>query len=78
MDFCVIFVSQYLLLSMLWAAQVKLKHKETGVFLSSSGDKRYGRPIGGQLEICGKKKAGKGEEWVATEGLYFPERADSE
>jgi hypothetical protein len=59
-------------------SQVKLRHKETGIFLSSSAEKKYGRPISGQLEICGKKKAGKSEEWMATEGLYFPERTDSE
>ncbi|EIE25740.1 hypothetical protein COCSUDRAFT_27403 [Coccomyxa subellipsoidea C-169] len=58
--------------------KVKLKHKETGGFLSSSADKRYGRPIGGQLEICGKKKAGRTEEWMATEGIFFPERSDVE
>jgi len=56
--------------------QVKLKHVETGGFLSCSGDKRYGRPIGGQLEVSGKKKAGKNEEWTATEGIFFPERTD--
>ena len=55
--------------------QVKLKHVETGAYLSSSPDKRYGRPISGQLEICGKSKAGKNELWIATEGVFFPEAA---
>lgn len=56
--------------------QVKLRHVETGAYLSSSPDKRYGRPISGQLEICGKNKAGKNELWIATEGVYFPETAE--
>ena len=58
--------------------QVKLKHPETKAYLSSSLNNRFGRPIAGQLEVCGKKKSGKNEEWVATEGLYFPERSDAE
>jgi hypothetical protein len=58
--------------------QVKLRHEETKAYLSSSANHRYGRPIAGQLEICAKKKAGKGEEWMATEGLYFPQRTDAE
>ena len=57
--------------------QVKFKHLETGAYLSSSGDKRYGRPISGQLEVCGKNKAGKVNEfWIATEGVYFPTTSD--
>ena len=57
--------------------QVKFKHLETGAYLSSSGDKRYGRPISGQLEVCGKNKAGKVNEfWTATEGVYFPTISD--
>ena len=57
--------------------QVKLRHVETGAYLSSSPDKRYGRPISGQLEICGKNKAGKNELWIATEGVYFPTVSES-
>ena len=60
------------------APQVKLKHPETKAYLSSSTNNRFGRPIAGQLEVCGRKKAGKNEEWMATEGLYFPERTDAE
>lgn len=56
--------------------QVKLKHVETGAFLSASAEKRYGRPISGQLEVCGKTKAGKNEMWIATEGVYFPEMSE--
>ena len=50
--------------------QVKLKHVETGVYLSSS-ERKYGRPISGQQEVCGRKKA---DWWAATEGVYFTER----
>lgn len=50
--------------------QVKLKHVETGVFLASS-ERKYGRPISGQQEVCGRKKA---DWWAATEGVYFTER----
>ncbi len=51
--------------------QVKLKHVETGVYLASS-ERKYGRPISGQQEVCGRKKA---DWWAATEGVYFPERS---
>lgn len=51
-------------------AQVKLKHVETGVYLASS-ERKYGRPISGQQEVCGRKKA---DWWAATEGVYFTER----
>jgi len=43
---------------------------ETGVYLASS-ERKYGRPISGQQEVCGRKKA---DWWAATEGVYFTER----
>lgn len=50
--------------------KVSLKHVATGVFLASH-DKKYGRPIAGQQEVCGKMKV---DTWTATEGVYFPQR----
>ena len=31
------------------------RHEDTGVLLAS-GSRKYGRPISGQQEVCGKKK----------------------
>eukprot|EP00884_Botryococcus_braunii_P019367 jgi/Botrbrau1/6113/Bobra.331_2s0008.1 len=54
-------------------AWVKLRHKETGVYLATH-NKVYQRPIAGQTEICGKKTSA--DLWAATEGVYFPPRTD--
>ena len=50
--------------------QVSFKHVATGIFLASH-DRKYGRPIAGQQEVCGKMKL---DTWTATEGVYFPQR----
>jgi len=49
---------------------VKLKHADTGTYLSSHS-KKFNRPITGQQEICTKAKS-KDANWLATEGVYFP------
>lgn len=49
---------------------VKLKHADTGTYLSSHS-KKFNRPITGQQEICAKAKS-KDANWLATEGVYFP------
>ena len=53
--------------------QVRLRHVQTSVYLASS-TQRYQRPIAGQQEIFGRSKA---DWWSATEGVYFPARAES-
>mmetsp|Transcript_1583 Transcript_1583/g.3611 ORF Transcript_1583/g.3611 Transcript_1583/m.3611 type:complete len:179 (-) Transcript_1583:127-663(-) len=55
--------------------QVRLQHVPTSVYLSSH-DKKFGRPINGQTEICGMRKGGKESLWSATEGVYFPQHQD--
>jgi hypothetical protein len=49
-----------------------LKHKDTGMFLSSSKDLQYGQPIHGQQEVSGVASSGKNAEWFAAEGVYLP------
>ena len=56
-------------------SRVKFKHLDTKTWLSSSG-RQFGRPINGQKEICGQDKGPAGN-WVATEGVYLPQRASS-
>eukprot|EP00891_Asterochloris_glomerata_P002996 jgi/Astpho2/2996/e_gw1.00051.185.1_t len=56
-------------------SRVKFKHLDTKSWLSSSG-RQFGRPINGQKEICGQDKGPAGN-WMATEGVYLPQRAPS-
>mmetsp|Transcript_12188 Transcript_12188/g.36579 ORF Transcript_12188/g.36579 Transcript_12188/m.36579 type:complete len:210 (+) Transcript_12188:186-815(+) len=57
-------------------ASIEIRHDDTSVLLSSSA-RKYGRPIAGHQEICGKGSADKGTWWRATEGVYFPPREDA-
>lgn len=50
---------------------VQFKHEETGTWLASSGS-MFGRPIGGQQEVCAKPRADRQTTWRTTEGIYFP------
>ena len=56
-------------------SRVKFKYLDTKSWLSSSG-RQFGRPINGQKEICGQDKGPAGN-WMATEGVYLPQRAPS-
>ena len=56
---------------------VRFLHKATGVGLSSH-NKKFGRPISGQTEICGMRRPEKNGLWKATEGVYFPEHQDGD
>ena len=49
---------------------VRLKHKDTGAYLSSSTQK-YQRPIAGNTEVYASKKTGKEATFKAGEGVYF-------
>lgn len=55
--------------------QVRLLNVVTKGLLSSTNAK-YGRPISGQIEVCGMKKSGAHALWIATEGVYFPTQQD--
>jgi len=49
---------------------VKLKHKDTGAYLSNHMQK-YQRPIAGNTEVYASKKTGKEAVFKAGEGVYF-------
>lgn len=50
--------------------KVRLQHVDTWGYLHSH-DKKYGRPIAGQHEVCGVQKSSPNSLWIATEGVYF-------
>lgn len=56
--------------------QVRVKHKDTNMYLSSNKDLRFGQPIQGQQEVYGVPTKGKDAEWYAAEGVYLP-RSDA-
>ena len=58
-------------------APVRFIHKVTGAGLASH-NKKFGRPIAGQTEICCMRKPDKNGLWKATEGVYLPEHQDGE
>lgn len=41
--------------SLMSSSATRIRHEDTGVLLAS-GSRKYGRPISGQQEVCGKKK----------------------
>ncbi len=49
---------------------VRLKHKDTGMFLATTGN-RFGRPINGQNEICAVGSTTVETAWRAAEGVYI-------
>jgi len=52
--------------------KIRFQHADTGHFLHISSEK-FGRPIAGQHEICGKKYEENNNLWVAQEGVYVKE-----
>lgn len=52
--------------------QIRLRHRDTSVLLSSSKDTQFGQPIHGQQEVCGVGSKTKDTEWFAAEGIYLP------
>uniref|UniRef100_A0A4D5RKA0 Putative secreted stromal cell-derived factor 2 n=1 Tax=Ixodes scapularis TaxID=6945 RepID=A0A4D5RKA0_IXOSC len=53
-------------------ATVRLKHVDTDMWLCASGQ-TYGRPIGGQMEICGLGHPASSCYWKTAEGVYLRE-----
>ena len=50
---------------------MKFQHVDTGNYLHSTGQHQFGRPIGGQREVCAFSRAKDSKnEWAAMEGLY--------
>jgi hypothetical protein len=54
----------------------RLKHKDTGVYLTAH-NKKYQRPISGHIEVFGTKHKSTASNWAAAEGVYFPARAEA-
>ncbi|PVU87333.1 hypothetical protein BB561_006382 [Smittium simulii] len=51
---------------------IRLKHKETGLYLQVMPNKVFTRPIDGQIEIsCAKAPTAQNGVWTANEGYYF-------
>lgn len=57
---------------LLLSVQIRLKHKDTGMLMSSNANHRFGQPIHGHQEVCGINSRGKDTEWFAAEGVYLP------
>uniref|UniRef100_G3MNH9 MIR domain-containing protein n=1 Tax=Amblyomma maculatum TaxID=34609 RepID=G3MNH9_AMBMU len=56
-------------------ASVRFKHIDTDAWLCSSGQ-TYGRPIGGQVEICGLTYPDSSCHWKTAEGIYIKPTSD--
>lgn len=56
-------------------ASVRFKHVDTDMWLCSSGQ-TYGRPIGGQMEVCGLNYPDSSCHWKTVEGVYIKPTAD--
>jgi len=52
--------------------KIRFQHVDTGYFLHISPEK-FGRPIAGQHEICGKYTEESNNLWIAQEGVYVKE-----
>ena len=51
-------------------AKVQFRHVDTKKFLAMSG-RSFGRPIAGQMEVCGQNSGNTGTEWMAVEGVFL-------
>ncbi|VDN21701.1 unnamed protein product [Gongylonema pulchrum] len=49
---------------------VKLKHEDTGKYLSTSGE-QYGRPISGQFEVVALSTTRNAALWKTAEGIFM-------
>mmetsp|Transcript_29537 Transcript_29537/g.94745 ORF Transcript_29537/g.94745 Transcript_29537/m.94745 type:complete len:97 (-) Transcript_29537:72-362(-) len=54
--------------------KVRFQHVDTSAYLNTH-DKKFGRPIAGQQEVCAVRKKSSDSAWLATEGVFFPEIA---
>lgn len=51
-------------------AKIQFRHLDTRKFLAISG-RSFGRPISGQMEVCGTPTGNTGSEWQAAEGIFI-------
>jgi hypothetical protein len=50
---------------------VQFRHEDTRQFLAISG-RTFGRPISGQMEVCGVNSgSASGTEWQTAEGIFL-------
>ena len=52
--------------------KIRFQHSDTGMYLHLSSEK-FGRPIAGQHEICGRSNEDSNNLWIAQEGVYVKE-----
>lgn len=50
-------------------SNVQFRHIDTKKFLGMSG-RSFGRPISGQMEVCGLTSGNTGSEWQTAEGIF--------
>ncbi|KAG0312238.1 Stromal cell-derived factor 2-like protein 1 [Dissophora globulifera] len=55
-------------------APVRLRHDNTGMFLTTSSHYVYGNPIPGQQEVAAHRRNAGDQTWATQEGIYFAER----
>lgn len=53
----------------------KLKHADTGAYLSHNPANRYGQPLDSHSEVFAVKKATINEMWKTMEGIFIADRA---
>lgn len=61
-------------------ASVKMKHVDTGYWLSSSKRNSFGHPTAGQLQVCSTYRKGGDTVWKTAEGLFMhslPRKAEA-
>jgi len=56
--------------------RVAFKHADTGRWMVTHSNRRFGHPIAGQTEVSGSVKKGPGDTpyWRAEEGVYLPDK----
>ncbi len=52
-------------------AKIRLKHVDTGAYLSASERLKYGDPIANQLHVSARTWSNKDCYWKAAEGFFF-------
>lgn len=56
--------------------KLRLKHEDTGAFLSASGRLKYGDPIANQLHVSARKWSNADCYWRAAEGFFLAEKEE--
>ncbi|KAL7716231.1 Stromal cell-derived factor 2 [Entamoeba marina] len=51
---------------------IRLKHKDTNMYLNCNPNSKYGGPIAGQLEVTAIQSKVENTKWKAAEGFFIP------